>query len=66
MAYTQIDQIDYRSGFEVGFRAIRGRAPTLPALPAQPTSRDMNMTPFLMGVRKGLQSAGIDLHRQQD
>ena len=28
----------YRSGFEQGFRAIRGRNPALPAVPAQPAT----------------------------
>lgn len=46
----------FRDGFEVGFRAIRGTAAALPAIPAQPATR-ASSTPFLMGVRKGIERA---------
>ncbi len=51
---------DYKSGYIVGFQAIKGVAPAIPATPAQPATR-ANMTPFLMGVRKGLKRAGVKL-----
>lgn len=54
------DKDDYKAGFEAGYRAIRGTNAMLPMLPMQPMTK-MNMTPFLMGVRKGLERAGIDL-----
>ena len=52
---------DFRSGFIAGFQAIAGTAHTIPLIPKQPVSRS-NLTPFLMGVRKGIQRAGIDLN----
>jgi hypothetical protein len=51
---------DYKSGFVVGFQAIAGTVRALPATPAQPATR-ANMTPFLMGVRKGIERAGGSL-----
>jgi hypothetical protein len=51
---------DFRSGFIAGFQAIAGTAHTIPPIPAQPVMRAA-LTPFLMGVRKGLQRAGVDL-----
>jgi hypothetical protein len=56
----EIPHNDFRSGFIAGFQAIAGTAHTIPAIPAQPVMRS-NLTPFLMGLRKGLQRAGIDL-----
>ena len=52
---------DFRSGFIAGFQAIAGTAHTIPVIPTQPVMRS-NLTPFLMGVRKGIQRAGIDLN----
>ncbi len=49
---------DYAAGFKAGFQAIVGTARAIPALPAMPGVR-AGMTPFLMGVRKGLERAGI-------
>ena len=60
MGWSQLDQNDYAAGFEVGYRAIRGTSAGLPGLPGQPGTRG-NMTPFLIGVRKGLERAGIEL-----
>jgi hypothetical protein len=51
---------DFRSGFIAGFQAIAGTTLTIPPVPAQPVMRS-NFTPFLMGIRKGIQRAGIDL-----
>ena len=64
MSWNQIDQRDYAAGFEVGYRSIKGTGVGLPRLPAQPGTRG-NMTPFLMGVRKGLERAGVDIDRWQ-
>ena len=44
----------FRDGFEIGFRSIRGTAAAMPGLPGQPGTRG-NMTPFLMGIRKGIE-----------
>jgi hypothetical protein len=46
----------FRDGFEAGYRAIRGTAAGRPGVPGQPGTRG-NMTPFLMGVRKGIKRA---------
>jgi len=53
---------DYRSGFIVGFQAIAGTVRAMPAIPAQPAT-GANMTPFLTGVRKGIERAGVILDR---
>jgi hypothetical protein len=52
---------DYRSGFIAGFQAIAGTTLTVPPTLAQPKLR-ANMTPFLMGIRRGIERAGIDLN----
>jgi len=62
MSYTDIPQDDFRAGFEAGYRAIKGTAVGMPGLPGQPGTHG-NKTPFLMGIRKGLERAGIDLDR---
>jgi hypothetical protein len=62
VGWNHIDQNDYAAGFEAGYRAIKGTAAGLPGLPGQPGTKG-NMTPFLMGVRKGIERAGIDLDR---
>ncbi|TBA63928.1 hypothetical protein [Rhizobium ruizarguesonis] len=46
----------YSDGFAVGYRAIKGTTVALPGLPGQPGTRG-NSTPFLMGVRKGIEKA---------
>jgi hypothetical protein len=60
MSWSDIDQSDYAAGFEAGYRTIKGTAVGMPGLPGQPGTR-VNMTPFLMGVRKGLEKAGVKL-----
>lgn len=55
MAKSVLDE-SYEAGFEAGYRALRGTTPTLPMLPMEPMTK-MNMTPFLMGVRKGIEKA---------
>jgi len=56
-AQGNVPHDDYRSGFIVGFQAVRGTSVMIPMVPMQPTTK-MNMTPFLMGVRKGIEKAG--------
>jgi hypothetical protein len=51
---------DYRAGFMAGFQAIAGTTRTIPPVLAQPAT-PANMTPFLWGIRRGIQRAGIDL-----
>jgi hypothetical protein len=55
---------DYRAGFIVGFRAIAGMTRTIPPIIAQPANCG-NMTPFLMGVRRGIQRAGVDINSRE-
>jgi len=62
MAWSQIDQTDYAAGFEAGYRAIKGTSVPLPVLPGQPGTH-VYKTPFLMGVRKGLEKAGVEIDR---
>lgn len=51
---------EYRKGFEAGYRAVKGTyVPMVPIWPEVPTWP--NMTPFLMGLRRGLKCAGVDL-----
>lgn len=45
----------FRDGYEIGFRSIRGTYAAMPALPGIPGTHG-NMTPFLMGVRKGIEA----------
>jgi hypothetical protein len=59
-AQGDVPHNDYRSGFQVGYQAIVGTTRAIPAIPAQPATK-ANMTPFLMGVRKGIERAGGSL-----
>jgi hypothetical protein len=71
-AQGDIPHDDYRAGFIVGFQAIAGTGRTVPNIPAQPTTKTLwhtlaptshgrTMTPFLMGVRRGIERAGGSL-----
>jgi hypothetical protein len=61
MKSEKISHDDYREGFIVGYQAVRGVFASIPAIPAQPATRS-NSTPFLMGVRKGIErGAGTKL-----
>ena len=60
VAKGNVPHDDYRSGFEAGFQAIAGTARAVPTLPAQPATR-AGFTPFLMGIREGLERAGLSL-----
>jgi len=58
MSYKEnVPHDDFQAGFEAGYRAIRG---TNAMTPMKPMTR-MNMTTFLMGVRRGLERAGIEI-----
>lgn len=63
MSYKDIAPDDFAAGFEVGYRAIKGTSVGLPGIPGQPGTRS-NMTAFLMGIRKGLERAGLDLSKR--
>ena len=60
MPAPPVPHADYSTGFKVGYQAIRGTSAAIPAAPARPATVS-GMTPFLMGVRKGLESAGVTL-----
>jgi hypothetical protein len=56
-AEGKVPHDDHQSGYVVGFQAVRGVNPViLPAPLAPPTIKDF--TPFLMGVREGIRTAG--------
>ncbi|KAF5887768.1 hypothetical protein [Rhizobium sp. PEPV16] len=46
----------FSDGFAVGYRAIKGTSVSMPSTPSAPATRS-NSTPFLMGVRKGIERA---------
>ena len=51
-----VDDRDHREGFVQGFRAIRGSAAVLPAVPARPATR-AGRTPFQTGIIRGIERA---------
>ncbi|MGN7294706.1 hypothetical protein [Rhizobium sp. SAFR-030] len=51
-----IREASFAEGFEVGYRSIKGTSVGLPGIPGQPGTLG-NSTPFLMGVRKGIERA---------
>jgi hypothetical protein len=51
-----IRDANFESGFEAGYRAIKGIHAALPAIPAAPATK-ANMTAFLMGLRRGVERA---------
>lgn len=60
MSYRDLPHDDFKTGFEVGFRAIRGDDP-LPLRPSPPRLKRQGMTLFLEGVFAGIEAAGVDL-----
>lgn len=66
MSYkTDAPHDDYAAGFEAGFRAIRGDDAHLPILTVAPLIAILGLTRFLVGVRAGLESAGVDLDKPE-
>jgi hypothetical protein len=66
MSYkADVPHDDYAAGFEVGFRAIRGDDARLPILTLAPSIAMLGLTRFLVGVRAGLESAGVDLDKPE-
>jgi hypothetical protein len=62
MSYkTDVPHDDYAAGFEVGFRAVKGDDARLPLLPLAPRIATLGLTQFLVGVRDGLEQAGVEL-----
>lgn len=55
-AQGNVPHDDYQSGFIVGYQSVKKTLRAIPAIPAQPATR-ASMTPFLMGVRKGIEKA---------
>jgi len=58
---TDVPHNDFAAGFEAGFKAIKGDQATLPLSPLPPQVAVFGLTPFLLGVREGLEHAGIEL-----
>ena len=61
MRSLNIPHENFREGFIVGFQLVQGvdtEAPEVPARPAIPRG----MSPFLLGVRIGIQAAGADIY----
>jgi hypothetical protein len=66
MSYqTDVPHVDYAAGFEAGFRAIRGNDARLPLLPLPPQIAIADLTRFLVGVRAGLELAGVDIDKPE-
>jgi hypothetical protein len=62
MSYeTDVPHHDYTCGFVVGFKAIKGDEARLPVLPMPPRIATLGLTLFEVGVRDGLEHAGIEL-----
>ena len=49
-----VDDRDFKEGFRQGFRAVRGSAGVMPAIPAQPATR-AGRTAFHMGLLRGIE-----------
>ncbi|MDE1149972.1 MAG: hypothetical protein PW843_25755 [Azospirillaceae bacterium] len=54
---------DFRAGFEVGWQTVVGTGASVPLAPLTPLT-PLGSTPFLEGVKAGLEAAGIDLDRR--
>jgi hypothetical protein len=62
MSYkTDVPHDDYAAGFEAGFKAVKGDDARLPLLPLVPRIATLGLTQFLVGVRAGLEQAGVEL-----
>lgn len=54
---------DFCAGFEVGWQTVVGTGLSVPLVPLVPLT-PLDSTPFLEGVKAGLEAAGLDLdHR---
>ena len=60
MSYDAIPHNNYEAGFEAGYRSIMGTKATLPMTTPMEPMTEMDMTPFLTGVRKGAERARLD------
>jgi hypothetical protein len=59
-AQGNVPHDDYKSGFIAGFQALAGTTKVIPVIPVQPVTK-VGYTPFLMGIRKGVERAGGSL-----
>ncbi|MER8938717.1 hypothetical protein NKH82_04315 [Mesorhizobium sp. M0915] len=55
-AQGEVPHDDYKSGFIAGYQSVRKVMVAVPGIPAQPGTLG-GLTPFLMGVRKGIEKA---------
>lgn len=60
MAIDKVPHEDFNEGYLVGYQAIKGKNSNPPMAPMQ-TMAPIGMTPFLMGVRRGLKAAGVEI-----
>jgi hypothetical protein len=62
MSYkADVPHNDFAAGFEAGFRAIKGNDERLLILTLAPQIAVFGLTHFLLGVRAGLERAGVEL-----
>lgn len=60
---TKVPHDDFGAGFEVGWQTVKGTGSSRPLVPLEPLT-SLGSTPFLEGVKAGLEAAGIDLDHQ--
>lgn len=53
---SEVPDGDFNAGFVVGYQAVKGTAVGIPGIPGSPGAPG-NMTAFLLGVRKGIETA---------
>lgn len=61
MSYNDLPHDDFKTGFEVGFKALRGETEPMPLRPSPPRLKRQGMSMFLEGVFAGIEAAGINL-----
>lgn len=62
MSYkTDVPHNDFAAGVEAGFKSVKGEDERPRVMPLAPHIAVLGMTPFLLGVRAGLELAGVEL-----
>jgi hypothetical protein len=57
MKSNKVPHDDFAEGFKVGYQLVRGTNVAIPAIPGQ-LGAPANTTPFLQGIKAGIQAAG--------
>jgi len=60
MDQSNIPHNDFRAGFTVGWQLVHGIHSGVPGVPGEPGTPG-NSTPFLEGIKAGLQTAGVNI-----